>query len=116
MVSPSVRVVPSPQPDPSDFEEGFGQDFPPQSGRRPDTQATGLTQTRAHRVAGYEHVADTNVPHSDRLIIDRPVVEIRAGQDATMVRKLCHRLRCSGALKIIWRGYQPHVDAPELVA
>ena len=72
---------------------------------------------RAHRVAGYEHVADTNVPqHADRLMIDRPVVEIRAGQDATMVRKLCHRVRCSGALKIIWRGDQPHVDAPELAA
>jgi hypothetical protein len=53
---------------------------------------------------------------ADRLIIDHPVVEIRAGQDATMIRKLCHRPRCSGALEIIWRGYQPHVEAPELAA
>jgi hypothetical protein len=72
-------------------------------GQKPRQQT--YPRTRAHRVVGYEHVAGADVPRdADRLLIDRPVVEIRAGQDATMVRKLCHRLRCFGALEIISRG------------
>jgi hypothetical protein len=75
----------------------------------------GYSETRAHRVVGYKHVTGTDVPQdADRLIVDRPVVEIGAGEDAAMVRKLCHRPGCSGALEIIWRGDQPHVDALEL--
>ena len=41
----------------------------------------GYAETGAHRAVGYEHVACADAPKdADRLIVERPVVEIDAGE------------------------------------